>query len=220
MKSSTLKSLEPQNPTRSSKLKKPTRGRPSRRPEILAATEKLIRTQGLAAVTTRAIAQEAGCSEAALYVHFKGRLQLLLAVLEENLPTMLVPLEILEDSIGKATPQKNLDRALRAIFAFHQRVAPMLCALFADPMLLAAYRDSLLSRGKGPHGSIARLRKYIREEQKLDRVENKIDAELAATTLMASSFFRAFTDHFLGREESFNASSKSLVEFVLGGKLV
>ncbi|MCU1320498.1 MAG: TetR family transcriptional regulator [Acidobacteriaceae bacterium] len=199
---------------------KPPRGRPSRRPQILAATEKLLRTQGLATVTTRSIAVEAGCSEAAIYVHFKGRLELLLAVLEENLPTMLVPLKALEHSVGKSTPHKNLDRVLRAIFAFHQHVVPTLCSLFADPPLLTAYRDNLLGRGgKGPAGAIARLRKYIREEQKIGRLDKRIDAEFAASTLMSSSFFRAFTDHFLGREESFNATSKSLVESLFGSKL-
>src|SRR5258708_36246480 len=91
------------------------RGRPSRRPEIIAATEKLIRTQGLGSVTTRAIAAEVGCSEAALYVHFKGRLQLLLAVLEESLPEMLIPLHVLEQAAGRATPKQNLKKALRAI---------------------------------------------------------------------------------------------------------
>jgi AcrR family transcriptional regulator len=202
-----------------SATEKPVRGRPSRRPQILAATEKVIRTQGLAAVTTRAIAAEAGCSEAAIYVHFKGRLELLLAVLEENLPTMLMPLKALEDSVGKSTPQKNLDRVVRAIFAFHQRVAPMLCALFADPVLLAAYRDSLQSRGKGPQGAITRLRRYIREEQKLGRLDKKIDADFAATTLMARSFFHVFTDYLLDLEEPFSASSKVLVEAVLSSRI-
>ncbi len=197
---------------------KPVRGRPSRRPQILAATEKLIRTQGLATVTTRAIAAEAGCSEAALYVHFKGRLELLLAVLEENLPTMLIPLKALDEAVGKSTPQKNLDRVVRAIFAFHQRVGPMLCALFADPVLLAAYRDTLLSRSKGPHGAVSRLRRYIRDEQSLGRLDKKIDAEFAATTLIANSFFHTFLDHFLAREESFSSSSKALVEYVLNNR--
>src|SRR4030088_1127269 len=108
-----------------------TRGRPSRRPEIIAATEALIRTRGLASTTTRAIAEKAGCSEAALYVHFDNRLNLLLAVLEESLPDMLFPLKSLEQSIGTSTPQQNVVSALRAIFAFHERVVPMLCGLFA-----------------------------------------------------------------------------------------
>jgi AcrR family transcriptional regulator len=202
--------------TKQSASDKPARGRPSRRPQILAATEKLLRSQGLTAVTTRAIAAEAGCSEAAIYVHFKGRLELFLAVLEENLPNLVVSLRELENAAGKSTPHKNLDRVARAIFDFHSRVVPMVCSLFAEPALLAAYRDSVLSRAKGPHPAIVRMRKYIREEQKLGRLDKKIDADFAACTLMASSFFRAFSDHFLGREDLLGISSKSIVESVLG----
>jgi AcrR family transcriptional regulator len=177
---------------------KPTRGRPSRRPEIIAATEALIRTRGLASTTTRAIAEQAGCSEAALYVHFENRLTLLLAVLEESLPDMLLPLKSLEQSIGARTPQQNLAQALRAIYAFHERVVPMLCGVFAEPLLLTAYRESLTTRNKGPHGAIARLQRYISAEQSLGRIEKKVDAETAATMLMASSFFKAFVSKFFG----------------------
>ena len=175
-----------------------TRGRPSRRPEIIAATEALIRTRGLASTTTRAIAEQAGCSEAALYVHFDNRLTLLLAVLEESLPDMLVPLRALEQSIGTRTPQQNLTSALRAVFAFHERVVPMLCSLFADLQLLIAYRESLTTRNKGPHGAIARLQRYISAEQSLGRIDKSIDAAIAATLLMASSFFKAFVLKFFG----------------------
>src|SRR5580698_731628 len=169
------------------KKEKSTRGRPSRRPEIIAAAQELIRTQGLANVTTRLIAERTGCSEAALYVHFDSRLKLLLAVLEESLPEMLIPLQALEQSIGSSTPQQNLVKALRAIFAFHERVIPMICGLFADTELLAAYRNSLTDRNRGPQGAIAKLQRYIVAEQKLGRLDKTLDPELTATTLMATS---------------------------------
>jgi AcrR family transcriptional regulator len=196
---------------KSQKRTKTTRGRPSRRPEIIAAAELLIRTRGLASVTTRAIAEQAGCSEAALYVHFDNRLSLLLAVLEESLPDMLVPLKALEQSIGTLTPQQNLTKSLRAIFAFHERVAPMLCSLFADPQLLTAYRDSLTSRSKGPHGAIGRLQKYISAEQSLGRIATSIDAETAATMLMASSFFQAFVSQFFASPKPSATALKKIV---------
>ncbi|MCU1318565.1 MAG: hypothetical protein JWP98_83 [Edaphobacter sp.] len=190
---------------------KPARGRPSRRPEIIAAAQDLIRARGLANVTTRAIAEQAGCSEAALYVHFESRLKLLLAVLEESLPEMLLPLHALEQSIGAFTPQQNLTKALRAIFAFHERVIPMVCGLFADTELLAAYRESLTGRNKGPQGAISRLQRYIAAEQKLGRIDKKLDTDLAATTLMATSFFKAFTSQFLGEPGPSDAAFKKIV---------
>jgi AcrR family transcriptional regulator len=197
---------------------RPARGRPSRRREIIAATEALIRTRGLASTTTRAIAQQAGCSEAALYVHFDSRLTLLLAVLEESLPDMLLPLQALEQSIGTRTPQQNMASALRAIFAFHERVVPMLCGLFAEPQLLTAYRESLTTRNKGPHGAIARLQKYISAEQALGRIHKSIDAETAATMLMASSFFKAFISKFFGAPPPSAAVFKKLVAAAIPSK--
>jgi AcrR family transcriptional regulator len=197
---------------------KSTRGRPSRRPEIIAATEALIRARGLVGTTTRAVAEQAGCSEAALYVHFDNRLTLLLAVLEESLPDMLVPLKSLEQSIGTRTPQQNLVTALRAIFAFHERVVPMLCSLFADPQLLTAYRESLTSRNKGPHGAIARLQRYISAEQTLGRIHKSIDAEATATMLMASSFFKAFVSRFFGAPPPSAAVFTKLVAAAIAGK--
>jgi AcrR family transcriptional regulator len=198
------------------KKKEPaTRGRPSRRPEIIAATESLIRTRGLASVTTRAIAEQAGCSEAALYVHFESRLKLLLAVLEESLPDMLVPLHALEQAIGRSTPQQNLAKALRAIYSFHERVVPMLNSLFADPELLTAYRESLASRKKGPRGAIGRLQRYISAEQELNRIHPKLDPEIAATMLMASSFFKAFMTQFFAEPKPSDAVFKKLVAAII-----
>ena len=67
-------------------------GRPSRRGEIVAAAAELLRERGLNGVTTRAIADRVPCSEGAIYVHFRDRLELILAVLEESLPEPVVPM--------------------------------------------------------------------------------------------------------------------------------
>ena len=154
--------------------------------------------KGLANVTTRAIADAVPCSEGAIYVHFDNRLQLLLTVLEQALPEMLVPLHALEKKIGKGTPQGNLVVAMRGLQKFHERVAPMVGSLFAESDLLKGFRDSLVSRGKGPQGGIARIARYIRDEQKIGRVSKDVDAEAAAATMMSVSFFQAFTTALFG----------------------
>jgi hypothetical protein len=43
------------------------------------------------------------------------------------------------------------------------------------------------------------LEEYIVSEQRLARIDSKVDAKLAAYLLMASSFFRAFNEQFFGR---------------------
>src|SRR5690348_10376354 len=171
-------------------------GKINRRSDILKAAEKLMHARGLSGVTTREISKEVGCSEGALYVHFKGRLELLLAMLEENLPGMLKPLEALRESVGSGSPRDNLVRAVSGIFKFHQRIVSRSAGLFAEPELLMAYRNSLRHEGKGPHLSMGVLEEYIVSEQRLGRVGSNIDAKLAAYLLIASSFFRAFNEQF------------------------
>jgi len=165
----------------------------NRKSQIVSAAERLLIQKGLAGVTTRAIADAVPCSEGAIYVHFENRLQLLLTVLEHALPEMLVPLHALEGKIGKGAPQANLVAAMRGLQKFHHRVAPMIGSLFAETDLLAGFREDLAARGKGPKGGLARIVRYIREEQKLGRIVADVDAEVAAGTLMSISFFQAFT---------------------------
>ena len=188
-------------------------GKVNRRSQILHAADKLIRSHGLIGVTTRQISKEVGCSEGALYFHFKGRLELLLAMLEESLPDMLEPLHILRNSVGRGSPHTNLATALRGIFKFHRHVLPATAGLFAEPELLVAYRESLARQGKGPHLSMAVLADYIAAEKKLGRIDAAVDEQLAAYLLMSSSFFRAFLEEFLGTpiQPSWDHFAKRLV---------
>jgi AcrR family transcriptional regulator len=174
-------------------------GKLNRRADILRAAEKLMRSRGLSGVTTRQISQAVGCSEGALYVHFKGRLELLVAMLEESLPEMLGPLRALRESVGRGSAQQNLVYAMGGIFRFHQGVIPRTAGLFAEPELLAAYRNSLKRQGKGPHLSMRVLEEYIRSEQRLARIASHVDAKFAASMMMSASFFRAFIDTFFGK---------------------
>lgn len=192
-------------------------GKLNRRADILRAAEKLMHTRGLSGVTTRQISREVGCSEGALYVHFSGRVELLLAMLEEGLPDMLGPLHTLRESVGQGSPHKNLVRALAGIFKFHQRIVSETAGLFAEPELLAAYRSSLARQGKGPHLSMKVLEEYIRSEQRLKRIASHVDAKFAATLMMSSSFFRAFVERFFGKpmQPAWNAFAEQLVATVV-----
>jgi AcrR family transcriptional regulator len=153
------------------------------------------------------------CSEGAIYVHFEDRLELLLAVLRGALPEMVAPLHALELKAGAGTPGQNLALALKGLLRFHDRVGPMLCSLITEPELLKRFRQSLESTGKGPQRGIASLARYIELEQKLGRINKQVDAKTAASVLMASSFFQAFTHHLLG--SSMRLNTKRLVALAL-----
>lgn len=198
------------------KVKRPSH-KTNRRGAILQATEKLVLTHGLAGVTTRQISREVGCSEGALYVHFNGRLELLLAVLEESLPTMLGPLQTLQQRVGRGSPHANLATAMAGIFRFHQRATPLTAGLFAEPALHEAYRATLARQSKGPKLSMKVLEDYIAAEQRMGRIDRGASPQLAAYLLMSSSFFRAFSELFFGTRmrPSWNLFVKQLLPVVV-----
>lgn len=172
--------------------------RVNRRQEILDAAEKLMLSKGLSGVTTREISKRVGCSDGALYVHFAGRLELLLAMLEASLPEMLGPLQALKEQVGRGSPRENLEAALGGIHRFHLRAAPLVAGLFAEPELLTAYRASLERRNEGPHLSLKVLEEYIAAERDLGRIGESVEPRTAAYLLMSASFLHAFTMQFFG----------------------
>jgi AcrR family transcriptional regulator len=68
--------------------------RTNRRDLIIEEASRLFVEQGYAATSVRQIAEAVGCTEAALYYHFKdGKRELLLAVFECNIPDFLHAVE-------------------------------------------------------------------------------------------------------------------------------
>ena len=189
--------------------------RKNRKLDLLQAAQDVLKERGLAGVTTRAVAERVGCSEAAIYVHFENRLELVLAVFERALPEMLGPLDALDALAGCNTPHANLVSTMRGLSRFHDGVAAILGSLFAEPALLQQVRERLMARGKGPQNGIGRLSRYIAEEQKLGRLAAEVDAEAVATTLMSVSFFQAFSGALLGTTAP-GSSARRIVTAVLG----
>lgn len=190
------------------------RGRPSRKAEIVAAAERLVRERGASAVTTRAIAQNVPCSEGAIYVHFKDRVDLILSVLEESLPEMLVPLRALKEKIGRESPEENLVGAVEGLRRFQERVVVMLCSLAGEPELRDRFQSALKEEGRGPQRGVATLAEYIEAEKMLGRIGSRVDGAMAGQILMGSVFFQVFCAGVLGDELPLDV--RGMVRVVLG----
>jgi hypothetical protein len=134
-------------------------------------------------------------------------------VLQESLPEMLTPLRVLEQRLGTGTPADNLVTALNGLLQFHDRVAPMLCSLFAESELRQRFRDSLREMDSGPDRGIRSIARYIEQEQERGRILREVDAETSAAVLMATSFFHVFTSHLLGSKSEFD--TERLINLVL-----
>ena len=164
--------------------------------KLIAATERLLSSQGLGCVTTRDIARAAKVAEGALYHHFGDKAELILSVVLHQLGDFPDVLQSLPLQVGQNTVEKNLARVLESAFAFHFRMAPLVCSLFADQELLARVRNMMNERSMGPGRSTSVISAYLRAEQQLGRVANAAEPETVAGLMLAASFNTAMCDHF------------------------
>ncbi|MFG2287194.1 TetR/AcrR family transcriptional regulator [Streptomyces sp. NPDC048595] len=180
----------------------PLTGGARTRARILDAAAALMATVGLTRTTTKQIAREAGCSEAALYKHFRSKEEIFVRVLHERAPRFSTALERLPDVVGdERGPSGHLQEVALAAVRFYRRAFPMAASLFASPELLATHRRKLDELGTaGPQNASRQLADYLRAEQELGRVSSAVDPHAAATLLIGACFHRAFLDLFFGTE--------------------
>jgi hypothetical protein len=98
--------------------------------------------------------------------------------------------------VGQNTVQKNLETVLESAFAFHHRITPLVCSLFADQELLARVRSKMNERSMGPGRAAVAITAYLRAEQQLGRVSASADPETLSELMMAVSFNTAMSDQF------------------------
>jgi len=180
-----------------------------KRTRILAAAERVLRSKGLAGATTREIVGEAGVAEGTLYLYFKSRAELFLALFDEHLMPFLRPLQALTLERSTDPPETVLlDVAMRFLH-FHREIAPLLSSLFAEPELLQAYRAAVLARAGTAPRVMPMLVDYLRAQQKRGAIK-RIDPAAVGEALLGACFTRAFHDALFDEPTSAAADRKFL----------
>jgi len=90
----------------------------------------------------------------------------------------------------------------------------------AEHDLRDLFRLYFLEEDKGPLKLLQRVAEYLRREQRLGRVSDRVSAEHAAHALLGGCFGRAFLVRFLGDDvfdESHERFAKGLVKTLLQG---
>ncbi|MFI6149339.1 TetR/AcrR family transcriptional regulator [Streptomyces sp. NPDC051109] len=167
---------------------------------LLDAAEKLMRTIGLANTTTKAIAREAGCSEAALYKHYANKEELFVRVLMERTPNAGPLMAELDRDHAERSVEEGLAAIARHASLFYADAMPMAASLFAEPALLTRHREGVQEIGTGPHVVRDALTGRLLRELERGRLRPDADPEAAAALLLGACFQRAFFLHFSGPE--------------------
>jgi len=128
---------------------------------------------------------------------FQAKLpELIVAVCLHQLGDFPEVLQSLPLRVGLDTVRKNLEHVLESAFAFHHRITPLVCSLFADQELLVKVRGMMNERSMGPRRAAFAIAAYLRAEQQLGRVAASAVAETFAELLIAVSFNAALCDQF------------------------
>lgn len=166
------------------------------RQTILKATERIIQSKGLARVTTKEIAREAGCAEGTLYKHFADKESLFLAAIQENLPAFAGAIE--EAHLGEGDIGTTLRSIALAALSFYEKLLPLSVSLFADTDLLAQHRAWMQDQRAGPQHLCERVAAYIEVEQQRGRINQHLKAIDIAVLLLGPCFQQVFFRYFLG----------------------
>jgi AcrR family transcriptional regulator len=163
------------------------RANPQARGELLDAAETVIRRDGLAGATTRAVAREAGVADGLLYNHFADKDDLVMALLGDRLRAAGARLATLPARArGARTVRENLveivDEGLRTLLG----LAPLLA--------LSLERPDLRRVGDGPdrQGALIPVGAYLEAEIAAGRVRSDADVEAAASLLVGACHDLAF----------------------------
>jgi len=167
------------------------------RAHLLAAAHRVIAAKGLAAASTRAIAEEAGVSGGTLYNYFDNHTDLLAKAIAGRAATITRPIATLPTRAGRATVADNLAGFVRQAAVILDELVPALAAAFSDGDLLAAVRRELAA--VDPVDDPARLvERYLLAERELGRVDAAADCRAAASLVVTICHDDAFNRYLHG----------------------
>ncbi|MEO3974615.1 TetR/AcrR family transcriptional regulator [Streptomyces sp. CAU 1734] len=199
-----------------SKSTRPTRER------IIDAAEHLLRSAGLAHTTTKEIAREAGCSEAALYKHYRSKEEIFVRVLRDRLPRLNPLLDELGQDPGDLGVEHNLVRVAEHAVRFYEQSVPLVASLFAEPALRKRHFQGVRELGQGPHIPLEALARYLRAERDRGALRPDADPDAAAALLLGACSQRAFvhdTSEGMPPPQSAEEFATALVRTLLNGVL-
>jgi AcrR family transcriptional regulator len=157
------------------------------RKDILAAAGDLLRTRGPAGTTTKEIAAAAGCAEGSLYRHFPDKGELILAAVEEHLPTLNAVL-----AVDDCDLQRYFERAAAALVDYFGKLLPLGVGLAADVELAERNRQRMRACQIGPHKLLEHLAERFAAGQRDGRIRAAADPLTLASLLAGPCFHYAF----------------------------
>jgi AcrR family transcriptional regulator len=177
------------------------RGRPPEgvREAIIETTLALIAARGVARLTTKEIAREAGVSEASIYYHFEDKPALVEAVILDGI---LAPFQGFTRGFPERAATRSVEQALlefaEGLSGFWERILPLLSAVQSDVDLRVSFQKRVNKLDLGPHRGVRLIGAYLQNQREHGHVRADVDPEEAAMLICGACYLIGFQQHMLG----------------------
>ena len=158
------------------------------RQQLLDAAVRVFSKRGYARATTREIAETAGVAEGSIYRHFADKSALFREALESVKPDAMDELVGLGALVGHGTVRDNLAQFIAVLEDVERDIAPLQASMLSDAELTKRLVSTSQPEVARPDAALKPLAAYVLAEQKLGRIREDVDCELAAFALFAVPF--------------------------------
>ncbi|QDQ09931.1 TetR/AcrR family transcriptional regulator [Streptomyces spectabilis] len=156
---------------------------PDLRERLFDAAERVLARDGAAALTSRAVTQEAGCAKGVLHTHFAGLDQFIAELCLDRFARAAARAEGLVDRAGTATVADNLAAVAAALLSLDPAVVELAVTRTAATLRI---REAWRAGAPGLGVVQRSVDAYLREEQRLARVPRHMDTASVALALVGT----------------------------------
>ncbi|MEU3555369.1 TetR/AcrR family transcriptional regulator [Streptomyces fragilis] len=156
---------------------------PDLRELLFDAAERVLARDGTAALTSRAVTSEAGCAKGVLHTHFAGLDEFVAELVLNRFARIAVQVEGLLARAGTGAVADNLAAVASTVLSLDPGVVGL---AVTRPTASRRIREAWQAGAPG-FGVVERsVGGYLREEQRLGRVEQAVDTECVALALVGT----------------------------------
>ena len=186
---------------------------------LVERTAVLIGEIGVVGLTTRQIARHAEVADGVLYNHFADKDDLVVEAIHRHLEAMDAELTAAAPEAMTRTVVANLTGFLLHLVDAHERLAPIIAGLLAEPELRIRVRDRLARSTIGLDRGQQLLVRYLQDERRAGRLHDGVDLTSAAALLVGAGHDLALGPLIMpsGRHSNPRATVRRLVAVVIDG---
>lgn len=163
------------------------------RERIVAAAAAVMRERGVGGATTKQIAHRAGVAEGSIYNHFTDKLDLLGAVILDEIHLRQEIATLREPPSGSDLADVVQRLVMGCLEALPDALELSAYAL-AEPRLREEFAERLQSKEAGPIGAQVALSDYLRALQATGQARADADPDTAATMCLGACYFHAYDE--------------------------